>query len=221
MTVSIGLTGCGGSDDKSPVTDNSLAPRLATAKAALDGAETIHLGLSTTSLPANVNGLLSAEGDGNHAPAFTGKVKVSAAGATIGADVVAVDGTVYAKVSFAPSYLPIDPATLKAPDPAALMAKSGGISDLLVKSTKLKDDGKSRDGSTVLSTITGTLAGSVVQTLVPSADVSKSFAVTYRLTDKDELHDARITGPFYPGADKTTYTVSVTTTSTPVTITKP
>lgn len=219
VTVAIGLAGCGGSDTKPAA--NDLAPRLAKAKTALDGAETIHLKLSTTKLPSGVNGLLSADGNGNHSPAFKGKVKVVASGASLGADVIAVGGTVYAKVSFSPTFLTIDPASLKAPDPAALVATTGGVSDLLIKSTKLSDNGKSRAGSLVLTSIKGTLPGAVVQSLVPSANAAKPFMVTYRLTDKDELYDATITGPFYPGADSLTYTVSVTTSSTPVTITKP
>ncbi len=92
MTVAIGLASCGGPDAK-PVA-NDLAPRLANAKTVLDGAATLHLKLSTTKLPAGVSGLLSADGEGNHSPAFKGKVQVIASGASLGADVVAVGGTV-------------------------------------------------------------------------------------------------------------------------------
>ena len=218
--VSLVLTGCGGNDSPK-VTDSALTARLTTAKAALDDAETINVELSTKSLPTGVTGLLSAKGQGNHDPAFKGKVKVITGGASLGADVVAVGGTVYAKTSFAPIYLTIDPATLKAPDPASLMDTTGGISDLMLKTTKLADAGKTRDGSTVLSSIKGTLPGSVVQSIVPSADAARSFTVTYRLDDKDHLRDATINGPFYPDSGSITYTVKVSTSATPVTITKP
>ena len=220
-TLALTLGGCTDDGDKTKAEDKTLAPRLEKAKVVLDEAETIDLTLSTKSLPTGVSGLLSATGKGNHSPAFTGKVQVVAGGASIGADVIAVDGTVYAKTGFAPTFLTVDPASLKAPDPAALIKTSGGISDLLIKTTKLSDDGKKRDGEIVLSSIKGTLPGSTVRTLVPSADASKSFDVTYRLDDSDELRDATITGPFYPEGGDITYTVKVKTSDTPVTITKP
>ena len=58
-----------------------------------------------------MTGLLSAKGKGNHSPAFDGKVKVVTGGSSLDADVIAVEGKVYAKTSFAPVFLTIDPAT--------------------------------------------------------------------------------------------------------------
>ncbi|MDQ3156227.1 MAG: LppX_LprAFG lipoprotein [Actinomycetota bacterium] len=218
--LTLTLSGCGG-DDKPKAEDKTLAPRLAKAKATLDDAETVTIALATKKLPTGVTGLLSATGEGNHSPAFRGKVKVIVGSASVGADVVAVDGTVYAKTGFTPVFAPIDPASLKAPDPATLIATSGGVSDLLIKTTKLTDGGKTRDGSTVLLSIKGRLPGTIVKSLVPSADPTKSFAVAYRLTDDDVLRDATITGPFYPKADNVTYTIKISTSETPVTIKKP
>lgn len=217
--LTLTLSGCG--DDKPKAEDKTLAPRLAEAKATLDDAETLTVSLATKGLPTGVTGLLSAKGEGNHSPAFKGKVKVIAGGASIGADVVAVGGIVYAKTGFSPSFVEIDPASLKAPDPASLIATGGGISDLLIKTTKLTAGGKTRDGSAVLSSIKGRLPGNIVQSLVPSADPTKSFSVTYRLSDKGELRDATVKGPFYPKSRDIAYTINVTTSDTPVTITKP
>ena len=73
----------------------------------------------------------------------------------------------------------------------------------------------------MLTTITGTLPGSVVATIIPSADASATFAVTYRLTDDDELRDATIKGPFYPDGSDVTYTVKLATSDEPVTIKVP
>ena len=222
LATALMLTSAGcSSSDKPKAEDKTLAPRLAKAKATLDSAETLTVALATKSLPTGVTGLLSATGEGNHSPAFKGKVKVITGSASLGADVVAVGGTVYAKTSFAPIFVEIDPASLKAPDPATLIATSGGISDLLVNSTKLTDGGKTRDGSTVLASIKGQLPGTIVKSLVPSADQTKTFTVTYRLTDDDQLRDATINGPFYPDSGNITYTIKVSTSDTPVTITKP
>lgn len=217
--TTLALSGCSG-DDKPKAEDKTLAPRLANAKAALDGAETIDVDLSTESIPDGVTGLLSAKGTGNHSPAFKGTVKVVVGGSTIDADITAVDDEVFAKIGFLP-LAPIDPADYEAPDPASLIDSTGGISDLLISSKSLVDGGQSRDGETVLSAIKGKLSGKVVKTLVPSADATKSFTVAYRLTDDDELRDVSINGPFYPDSGDITYSVKVATSDTPVTITKP
>ena len=222
LAAALVLTSAGcSSSDKPKAEDKTLAPRLAKAKATLDAAETLTVSLATKSLPSGITGLLSATGDGNHSPAFKGKVKVIAGGASLGADVVAVGGTVYAKTGFSLAFLEIDPASLKAPDPATLIATSGGISDLLIRTTKLTDGGETRDGSTVLASIKGQLPGAIVKSLVPSADPTKTFTVTYRLTADDQLRDASIKGPFYPNSGNITYTIKVSTSDTPVTITKP
>lgn len=220
ITAALVLGGCSGSSDKK-IDPDKLAVRLATAKKSLDAAETIDIALATTKLPSGVTGLLSAQGVGNHTPAFKGKVTVITGGTSLGADVVAVGGKVYAKTSFAPVYLSIDPASLKAPDPASLLAADTGITQILVKTQKLTDGGKSRDGSDVLTTIKGSLPGSVVRTIIPSADANQTFTVAYRLDDKDVLRDATLVGKFYPNAGNVTYTVKLTTSGTPVSISKP
>ena len=218
----VSLTGCSGSDKVDSTADMSkLQSRLGSAKEKIDSAETIKISLSTTKIPSGVSGLLSANGDGNHSPAFKGKVTVVTGGTSLGADVIAVDGKVLAKTSFAPVYLSIDPATLKAPDPAALFDKTNGITQILAKTDSLSSAGKSRDGDDVLTAIKGTLPGAVVKTIIPSADVDSTFKVTYRLDGDDVLRDATLSGPFYGKGHNVTYTVKLTASETPVTIEAP
>jgi lipoprotein LprG len=214
------VSGCSG-DSGGDADPAALAERLSAARTAIDSAETVTVSLSTSTLPDGVTGLLSAKGEGNHSPAFKGVVKVSTGGSTLSADVVAVDGKVKAKTSFSPIYLTVDPDTLKAPDPASLLEPDDGITQILEKTTKLTEGTKSRDGSDVLTTIKGRLPGDVVEAIIPSADADRSFSVTYRLTDDDELRDATLKGPFYPGADAVSYTVRLTTSDTPVEIKLP
>ncbi len=219
------LAGCSGSSDSSDTSDggdtSALQARLAAARTTLDGAETISIKLATKSLPDGTTGLLSAEGKGNHSPAFEGKVTVVTGGASIGADVIATGGKVYAKTGFLPSFTAIDPATLKAPDPASLLATDGGITEILEQTDGLQEDGKSRDGKDVLTTIKGTLPSSLVQKIIPSAVAGDVFTVAYRLDDDDVLRDATLSGQFYPGGGSVTYTISLTTSDAPVTITAP
>ena len=220
VAATLVLAGCtGSSDDKGDPAE--LQTRLATAKKSLDAAESITISLATKKLPSGVTGLLSAKGKGNHSPAFDGKVKVVTGSTSLDADVIAVDGKVYAKTSFAPVFLTIDPESLKAPDPASLLAAETGITQILVKTKKLTEGNKSRDGGDVLTTIKGSLPGSVVKDIIPSAAQDESFTVTYRLDDDDVLRDATLKGPFYPKGGDVTYTVKLTTSDTAVTIEPP
>lgn len=213
------LTSCSQSEETTR--PDMLGPRLEAARTVLDDAETIDLSLTTEKLPSGVTGLLSATGKGNHSPAFTGDVRVSASGASVEAQVVSTGGEVYAKIAFAPGFTVIDPADFGAPDPGALVASTGGVSELLTRTTDLTAGDRTRDGSDVLTAVDGTLAGSDVRSLIPTADESGRFDVSYRLTDDDVLRDATITGPFYSGGDDVTYTLTATASDTPVEITAP
>ena len=221
LAAALLLAGCNGDSGDKKTDTSQLEKRLSAARKAIDTAETVNISLATKSLPDGVTGLLSAQGQGNHSPAFKGTVKVITGGSTLSADVVSADGTLKAKTSFSPLYLKIDPASLKAPDPAALLDAQNGVTQILEKTRALKEGKKSRDGSDVLTTITGTLPGSLVRTIIPSAASSSTFTVKYRLTDDDELRDATLTGPFYPDAGNVTYTVKLTTSDQPVTIKVP
>jgi len=197
------VAGCsGGGDDKSA--DDTPAQRLTAAKKSLDDAEYIGFTLETDSLPDGLEGLLSATGTGTHAPAFTGDVKVQAS-IDINAPLIAVDDTVYAKLPFV-GWQEIDPDDYGAPDPAQLMATDGGISSLFTATKNATEGDKSRDGDTVLTEVEGTIPGSAVEAVFPSAG-SADFTVTYALDDTDKIDNARMNGPFYDGYDDVTYDI--------------
>lgn len=220
--LAFAAAGCTGGDDGDEASSGAdLSDRLAAARTNLDDAESLSLSLSTEKLPSGVTGLLDAQGKGNHSPAFTGTVKVSLKGVPVGAEVVSVDGDVLVKTGFSPDFVPMDPASLGAPDPATLMKSDGGISSLLTETEDLEEDGESRDGREVLTTITGTIPGSVVRTLIPTAREDESFDATYRLTDDDELRDVVLGGRFYDADEPVTYKVAVAASDEPVEITAP
>lgn len=222
VLLSVGfLSACGPNASDSKEAQDKLLGRLTEARAKIDKAETINLTLSAKTLPDGLSGLMSASGKGNHSPAFQGTVKVVTGGAAVSAEVFATDGEVWAKPSFSPIPLKIDPATLKAPDPALLFEPETGFSQVLVETTELQEAGKSRDGKDVLTTVSGKIAGSVVRAILPSADTEASFTATYRLTDDNELRDASITGPFYPDVADVTYDLTLSTSSKPFTVELP
>ncbi len=198
------LAGCSGS--KEPET--SPADTLAAARKHLDATPGLRIGLSTEKLPNGVNGLLRADGVATHAPAFKGDIKVAASGITADAAVVAVDGTVYAKLPFTSKFVPIDPADYGAPDPAALMAPNGGLSSLLTAAEDVKRGQQVRDGKRVLSSFSATVPGEAVAAVIPSASAAATFKATFTVTDQNELTKAVLTGPFYPKAGDVTYTIA-------------
>jgi len=90
---------------------------------------------------------------------------------------------------------------------------------------------KIRVGPDVLKTISGTLPGESVVDLLNIGDATKSFRVTYGITDPGgELRTVTMTGPFYKGATSTpatstpatsTYMLTLDKYGAPVEISKP
>jgi lipoprotein LprG len=199
------LAGCSGGSD---APERSPEDVLAAAKKNLDATPGLRIGLATEKLPPSVNGLLSAQGVATHAPAFQGSIKVAASGITADAAVVAVDDVVYAKLPFTSRFVKIDPADYGAPDPAALLKPEGGLSSLLTAATGVTAGKQVRDGKVVLSSFSGTVPGEDVASVIPSADAQAGFDATFTVDDQDRLAKAVLNGPFYPGADDVTYTIT-------------
>ena len=161
------------------------------------------------------------DGVGTHAPAFKGTIKVAASGITADAAVVAVDGTVHAKLPFTSKFVKIDPADYGAPDPAALMSPDAGLSSLLTAAEDVTEGAQVREGKVVLSSFSGTVPGQAVAEVIPSASATATFDATFTVTDDDELAKAVLTGPFYPESDDVTYTITFDDYGTKPTITAP
>jgi lipoprotein LprG len=205
LLLGVALTSCSGGGE------SSLSPeqRLAAAKTALDETSGVQIQLVTEALPQGVSGLVSAQGVATHDPAFEGTIKVSAGGITADAEVVAVDGVVHAKLPFTTKFVEIDPADYGAPDPADLMSTQDGLSSLLTAARGVETGKQVRDGDQVLSEIVGTVPGSAVRAVIPSASQDADFDATFTLDDADRVTRVVLTGPFYPDADDVTYTVDL------------
>jgi lipoprotein LprG len=218
LALVVSLSACSNGQDKAETSPEDV---LAAAKRNLDDTSGLRIGLSTPKLPAGVNGLLDANGDATHDPAFKGTIKVAASGITADADVVALDGVVYAKLPFTSKFVPIDPADYTAPDPADLMKPEGGLSSLLTSAQDVKAGEKVRQGKVVLSSFSGTLPGKDVAAVIPSARQSATFDATFTVTDQEQLAKAVLTGPFYAKGGDVTYTITFTDYGAKPTITKP
>lgn len=221
------LASCTGSD-KSPQANKgpqvgtlTASQQLAAAKVRVDAATSLHLTLSSSDIPASVDGALGADGSGTHAPAFKGTLDVRVSGFEDTVDVVAIQGLVYVKPSFSGDFIKVDPKTYHAPDPAQLFASEGGISSLLTDTTNPVKGKKIRVGPDSVQIITGTLPGTSVARLLSIGDATKSFDVTYGIVESGgELRSVAMTGPFYPGATST-YTLTLDKYGAPVKISKP
>jgi lipoprotein LprG len=212
----VALAGChSGSKPKTPES------ALAAAKKTLDATSGVSINLHTDKLPEGVDGVTDATGLGTHAPAFDGKLTVVVNHLTVTVPVVSVEGKVYLKLPFTTKFVSIDPSDYGAPDPAALMDPTGGISSWLTAATGVKKTGQTRNGSTVLTSYSGTLPGKVVAAVIPSAKTTGRFPVTFHIDDKDQLAGADISGPFYGDQGTVHYTLTLDNYGTSKTIKKP
>jgi len=220
MVTGLWMTaGCSG-PDKAEVRPTA-EQQLATAKAKLDAATSVHLTLRSSGIPANASGVLGADGSGTNAPAFKGTLDARIGGFEAKVEVVAVDKVLYLKLPFTTDFAPADPKEYNAPDPAQLFAKQGGISSLLTATANPVEGKKIRVGADVLQTITGTLPGASVSKLLSVGDATKTFKVTYGITvPGGELRTVTMTGPFYQGATST-YVLTLDNYGAPVAISKP
>lgn len=200
------LSGCGGSDASTEVAPSEALSR---AKAHLDETPGVTLSLSTDELPSGLDGLLSAKGLGTHQPAFDGTIEVSINSLSVDAPVVSVDDTVFAKLPFTTKFTEINPADYGAPDPANLMDPDTGLSSWLTAVDGAKQGSQSRDGDRVLTTYSGTLPGSAVASVIPSASKGADFPATFRIDDDGYLTTAEVSGPFYGDQGIVDYTITL------------
>ena len=206
LLAALTLGACGGSS--STAAGSSPSEVLAKAARTLDSTSGVHISLSTDNLPDGVQGIKSATGTGTHAPAFDGTITVVLSGQDFDVPVIAVDGKVYAQIPLTPGWQDVDPGDYGAPDPAGLMSPGTGFSSLLTATTGLKAGDSVRggqDNKEVLTSYTGNVPGTAVQSVIPGA--SGSFDAAYTVTSGGELRQATLTGTFYPGSDPMTYTI--------------
>lgn len=219
LTLSALLAGCGGSDDA--VSTGTTSEVLALAKKQFDEAASVRLELATTSVPSSGDAVLGASGVLTHQPAFEGEVKVILGGFNADVPIVSVDDTVYAKLPLTTAFAPIDPSEYGAPDPADFADLEGGISALLLELEDAEKSGQKRDGDQVLTTYTGTLSGSFVKPIIPSAGAQSSYRTVVGIDSDGRLITLAVTGDFFEADGEVTYDLVFEAYGEDVTITAP
>ena len=215
------LTACSGADKAPQARKLTAAQQLAAAKAKADAATSMHLTVRSSGIPTSASGVLGADGSGTHAPAFKGTLEARLAGFQAKVEVVALDEVVYLKLPMTTEFVQADPKEYHAPNPAQLFAIDGGITSLITATNHPVEGKKTRAGADVLTTITGKLPGVSVLKLLHIGDATKTFDVTYGITDPGgELRLVTVVGPFYQGAIST-YTLTLDRYGASVEIRKP
>jgi lipoprotein LprG len=204
LALALPVTGCGG-DDEPPAEGAPASEVLTKAKQNFDDAASVHLSLSTDSTPTSGDAVLGANGTLTHQPAFEGEVKVLLSGFNANVPIIAVDDKVYAKLPLTPKYSPIDPSEYGAPDPADFADTEKGISGLLLQMDDVKEAGTKRDGKQVLTRFSGTLAGSLVAPIIPSADDDGTYQTVVGIDQDNRIISLDVTGEFFDGGGNETY----------------
>lgn len=217
LLTALVLAGCGGGSS-----DESAGDLLARAKTTLDDAASVHFVLTSDGAPAGGNALLGGDGDIARPASFSGTLQVQAFGSSIDAEVISVDGTVYAQLPLTTGYSVVDPATLGVGDPGALIDPDTGISQLLTAAQSPELGDESRVDGEVVREVTGTLPGDLVADLLTSEDPAQDVTAVFSVaTDSGELRQVELTGPFFSADDTGSYTIVLSDFGADVSITAP
>lgn len=218
LLVSGLVSGCG--EDKKAA-ETSPAEVMKAAKKNFDDASSVHISLSTDATPSEGNGVLGATGDVTNDPAFEGDVKVVLSGLTATIPVTSIGGKVYAKLPLQTRFAVIKPGEYGAPDPADFADPENGLSGLLTKLEGLKKGEEKRSGDKILTTYTGTLPGTAVEKIIPSAVPKETYETRIGVDEDGFASTVKVTGPFFSGNDDVTYDVKFSEYDKGVKITAP
>ncbi|WP_104107420.1 LppX_LprAFG lipoprotein [Nocardioides sp. 616] len=211
------------SDEGSDASPEEVSEALDGAAERLDETSGVTLSLTTEDLPDGVTGITSAVGTATSAPAFDGALKVRLSGNEFEVPVVAVDGTVWARIPLTPGWSDVDPAEYGAPDPSLLISADHGFATLLTATDSAEAGDTERggvDNREVLTSYTGTIDGEVMKNVIPSS-AGDVFDAAYLINEDGELREATLTGVFYADSPEMTYKVDIRDYDTEKTITAP
>jgi lipoprotein LprG len=200
------------SDTPKPAGDSPKKVLAAAAKK-LDATSGVELKLTSAGLPDQGNGFVLVGGDGTAVKpdAFEGTLSIKALGLNTSARVIATGGTVWIQNDLlGKGFKKIDPEQYGVPDPGALLANDGGVSDLLAETAQLEEGDSVRggeDNKDVLTEYTGVLTGTQIHDVLGMG--SGDFKVRYEIDSDGFLRTVDLTGAFYAGEPDATYTVEL------------
>lgn len=214
------LSACG-SDGEPTDTKSTAAEDLQQAIALLQSAPSWTVEIKADESPSDVNTLSYARGVGDMSPAFEGDVTVVANGSAIEAEVISVDGKVFAKTSLSPRFSPLDPASIGAPDPAQFFTAANGILALMANAADITYGEEIRQDMMILQSIEATIPGANMAEFLPGSDPAGTFSAEFFIDKDKNLQRITLTGPFYANHGESKYTIKVTANDSPVDIKAP
>ncbi len=197
--VALLATGCTADGDDGV----SARERLTAAQSTLANTDAVTLELTSSDTPSNTDGVQSAKGTAvmQGTPIkFAGELQGRIGGLTATVGILVIGDDAYMKL-FTPDYEPVDLAGISAPNPTNFFAPDTGIASLMAATTDVARGDQVREGTEVLTEITGSLSGDRVLALLHLGAADRTFAVNYALTDDNELRRVTLRGEFWTGTE--------------------
>lgn len=213
--VAIAGTACGSSGSSNP---HAL---LAKAMQKVDGSSSLHFALTSKGATGDGTNVTGGEGDVARPDQLRGTFQVTVGGFNVSVKVLAAHGTFFAEAPFQSTYAPTDPTKYGIGNPALLLDPKQGLSSLLTNIQNPRAGGQTRVGGELVDTVTGTVPGTKIPSVLPDSAPSRPVDVS-ALIDRSS-HEVRqfiLTGPF-TSPTNSTYTVTLTKYGEPVHIDLP
>ena len=221
LGVVLALAGCSSGSPRGPSAEPDRA--AGRREAAFDAAKTVQLDLSSRDVPPRENGVTAAKGAGvieRHRAEVPGHHHRHHQGAGRHHRRHRDRRDTYLKF-FTPDYKKTDLEHAERPEPGDVLRP--GDRHLRAAARRPRPEGRRPDPRRhrrCSTKISGTLPGSTVEDLFHLGDGTGTFAVSYGITDSDQLRTATLKGPFFPGVEAT-YVLVLTDYGAPVEITRP
>jgi lipoprotein LprG len=217
LAVTLLASGCSGETG-----GLSAEERLAIAQTTLATTDAAKLAITSEGTPANADGVQAATGTvvlNGDVPKFEGEIKGRMGGVSATIAILVHGDDAYMKL-FTPNWEPVDLDQFGAPNPTKFFDAATGIPSLIAATAELKLGDQVREGSEVLTEITGTITGDRVKALLMIGSPERTYKVTYALTDTNELRRATLSGELWEGVEST-YSMLITDYGKVIEITDP
>jgi LppX_LprAFG lipoprotein len=209
------LGGCG-------MTPVDPAQLLRDAKHSIDSAAAVHFTLTSQNVTGTGPLITGGEGDARRPNSFAGSLSVIASGFSVSVDVVSTGGVFYAKTPLTGGYDRTDPSTYGFGDPAQLLDPNHGLSSVLTACKGPTNRDADRLNGEQLDEVGCSVPGTLVASLLTSADPSKPVQATVGVdATSHQLRRVALVGPFFDKARSSTFTVVLDNYGENVTITPP
>lgn len=212
LVLALGLTACG-SSGRSPTPGQLLVG----AQSALNATPSVHFDITSSGEVGNITG---GQGALVRPAGLTGTFDITEAGLPLTIGVVAEGAKFYVKLPFR-GFVAANPAAYGFGNPAQLLSRSHGLTEILAGVRGARSDGTTRLAGELLDKVAGTVPGSDIP-VIPDVAPSQPVALVAEIDPASrQLRRVTLTGPFVSGRALTTYVVTITEYGQPVSITLP